>query len=60
MRAWKELWRLLADGPHRLASREGDDGWRWPWQRAAAPCPASSCTPIGAAEYTAGTFRQAC
>jgi putative transposase len=24
------------------------------------PCPASSCTPIGAAEYTAGTFRQAC
>jgi len=26
MRAWKELWRLLADGPHRLASREGDDG----------------------------------
>jgi hypothetical protein len=34
--------------------------WRWPWQRAAAPCPASSCTPIGAAEYTAGTFRQAC
>ena len=26
----------------------------------AAPCPASSCTPIGAAEYTAGTFRQAC
>ena len=21
-----ELWRLLADGPHRLASREGDDG----------------------------------
>jgi hypothetical protein len=22
----KELWRLLADGPHRLASREGDDG----------------------------------
>ena len=33
---------------------------RWPWQRAAASCPASSCTPIGAAEYTAGTFRQAC
>jgi len=26
MRAWKQLWRLLADGPHRLASREGDDG----------------------------------
>jgi hypothetical protein len=26
MRAWRELWRLLADGPHRLASREGDDG----------------------------------
>ncbi|HWN63594.1 MAG TPA: hypothetical protein VNO25_23310, partial [Streptosporangiaceae bacterium] len=26
MRAWEELWRLLADGPHRLASREGDDG----------------------------------
>ncbi len=25
MRAWEELWRLLADGPHRLASREGDD-----------------------------------
>jgi hypothetical protein len=25
MRAW-ELWRLLADGPHGLASREGDDG----------------------------------
>ena len=22
MRAWEELWRLLADGPHRLASRE--------------------------------------
>jgi len=20
MRAWEELWRLLADGPHRLAS----------------------------------------
>jgi putative transposase len=29
-------------------------------QRAAAPCPTSSCTPIGAAEYTAGTFQQAC
>jgi len=26
MRAREELWRLLADGPHRLASREGDDG----------------------------------
>jgi hypothetical protein len=26
MRAWEELWRLLAGGPHRLASREGDDG----------------------------------
>ena len=26
MRAWQELWRLPADGPHRLASREGDDG----------------------------------
>ena len=26
MRAWEELRRLLADGPHRLASREGDDG----------------------------------
>jgi hypothetical protein len=26
MRACKELWRPLADGPHRLASREGDDG----------------------------------
>ncbi len=26
MRAWEELWRLLADGPHRLASREGGDG----------------------------------
>jgi acetylornithine deacetylase/succinyl-diaminopimelate desuccinylase-like protein len=26
MRAWEELWRLLADGPDRLASREGDDG----------------------------------
>jgi hypothetical protein len=25
MRAW-ELWRLLADGPDRLASLEGDDG----------------------------------
>ena len=25
MRAWEELWRL-ADGPDRLASREGDDG----------------------------------
>ena len=25
MRAWQELWRLLADGPDRLASREGDD-----------------------------------
>jgi putative transposase len=22
--------------------------------------PGASCTPIGAAEYTAGTFRQAC
>jgi hypothetical protein len=22
MQAWEELWRLLADGPHRLASRE--------------------------------------
>jgi hypothetical protein len=22
MRAWEELWRPLADGPHRLASRE--------------------------------------
>jgi hypothetical protein len=26
MRAWEELWRLLADGPHQLASREGDGG----------------------------------
>ena len=26
MRASEELWRLLAKGPHRLASREGDDG----------------------------------
>ena len=26
MRAREELWRLLADGPRRLASREGDDG----------------------------------
>jgi hypothetical protein len=26
MRAWEELWRLLADGPQRLASREGGDG----------------------------------
>ena len=25
MRAWEELWRLLADGPHWLATREGDD-----------------------------------
>jgi hypothetical protein len=24
--AWEELWRLLADGPHRPASREGDGG----------------------------------
>ncbi len=28
MRAWEELRRLLADGPHRPASREGDDGLR--------------------------------
>jgi hypothetical protein len=26
MRAWQELWRPLADGPHRPASREGNDG----------------------------------
>jgi hypothetical protein len=26
MRAWVELWRLPADGPHRPASREADDG----------------------------------
>ena len=26
MRTWEELWRLLADGPRRPASREGDDG----------------------------------
>ena len=26
MRAWEELWRLLADSPHRLASRESGDG----------------------------------
>ena len=26
MRAWEELRRLLGDGPHRLASREGGDG----------------------------------
>ena len=26
MRAWEELRRLLADGPHPPASREGDDG----------------------------------
>jgi hypothetical protein len=26
MWVWEELWRLLADGPHRLASREGGDG----------------------------------
>ena len=25
-RAWEEQWLLLADGPHRPASREGDDG----------------------------------
>jgi hypothetical protein len=24
--AWEQLWRLLADGPHRHASQEGDDG----------------------------------
>jgi acetylornithine deacetylase/succinyl-diaminopimelate desuccinylase-like protein len=24
MRAWEALWRLLADGPHRLAAREAD------------------------------------
>ena len=26
MRAREEQWRPLADGPHRLASRESDDG----------------------------------
>ena len=26
MRVWEELWRLLANGPHRLAGREGDHG----------------------------------
>jgi hypothetical protein len=26
MGGWEELRRLLADGPHRPASREGDDG----------------------------------
>jgi hypothetical protein len=26
MRAWQELWPLLADSPKRLASRPGDDG----------------------------------
>ena len=26
MRAWEGPWRLLADGPHRLANRQGDDG----------------------------------
>ena len=26
MRAWEELRRPLADGPRRLASREGEDG----------------------------------
>jgi hypothetical protein len=26
MRAWDALWRLQADGPHRLANRQGDDG----------------------------------
>jgi hypothetical protein len=26
MRAWEELWWPLADGPHRLASRESGDG----------------------------------
>ena len=26
MRAWEELWRRLADGQRRLASRQGDDG----------------------------------
>jgi hypothetical protein len=26
VRAWEELWRLLADGPQRFARREGDDG----------------------------------
>jgi hypothetical protein len=25
-RAWGELWRLLADGRRRLASREGEGG----------------------------------
>jgi acetylornithine deacetylase/succinyl-diaminopimelate desuccinylase-like protein len=25
-RAWEELWRPLADGPHRPASRAGDGG----------------------------------
>jgi hypothetical protein len=23
MRAWEQLWRLLADGPHRLAATGG-------------------------------------
>ena len=26
MRAWQELWPLLADSPEQLASRPGDDG----------------------------------
>ena len=26
MRAWEELWRPLADGPHLLASWEGEYG----------------------------------
>jgi len=25
MRAWEQLWRLLADGPHRLTTREDRD-----------------------------------
>ena len=38
MQVWEELWRLLADGPHRLASREGDDGWDAVYQCFRAGC----------------------
>ena len=37
MRAWEELWRLLAGGPHRLASREGDEFRGGPACRGDAP-----------------------
>jgi len=45
MRAGEELWRPLADGPRRLASRQGGDGYDAMCRAAAAPAEPSTWWP---------------